>query len=74
MSSDCHQDSPGAFIAAVETIHVDRGMVTNDRSKQATERLSVVQCQGQSPEQQPNINLQSTHLTPMREGDAFGDL
>jgi hypothetical protein len=83
--SGCHQDSPGVLIAAVEIAHMDRGVVTNSRGKQAAKRpnellkgrlayIPKAKTQNDHQGQPPTKHLQSTHVTRIREGDAFGDL
>jgi hypothetical protein len=69
----------------VETAHVDRAPVSNSHSKQAAKRptklpkgrracIAKTKKQTDNQDQSPTKNSKSTQLTPMRKGDAFGDL
>jgi hypothetical protein len=74
-----------SFIVTVEMTFVDRGTVTNSHSKQAAKRpnklmkgrracIAKTKKQNDNQDQSLTKSSKSTHLTPMREGDAFGNL
>jgi hypothetical protein len=65
----------------VGTAHADRGAVTNSHSKQDAKRpkgrqshrmrIAKTKKQTDDQDQSPAKSYESTHLTPMREGNAF---
>jgi hypothetical protein len=66
------------FIVTVETAHTNQGMVTNNHSKHAAKRPNKL-LKGRwmrmakiksKPTIKINLHSESTHLTPMRGGDA----
>jgi hypothetical protein len=74
-----------SFVVTVETAHMDRGAVINSHSKQAAKRpnkllkghrtcIAETKQQTDNQDQPMTKRSKSTHLTPMREGGAFGDL
>jgi hypothetical protein len=74
-----------SFIAAVETAHANQGTITNSHSKQAVKRtnglledhragIDITKKQNDDRDPFPTKSSKTTHLTPMREGDACGDL